>query len=922
MNSFFLSLYSEDNLVLEGVLLAMKHLANTHDLRLSEWGPYTKKYIGVSHIADPDRGVRYDLSVFPGLYRRHTEVPNVTWESGFHPWEAAPDLSYYSFRHELEWKDRLYADISYSHITDKARLVRSEFVNRTESDQNVVLHYMSSIHYPQIGSHQERLRMAEAKLPVGAVWIDALEYGEMAFAYPRPTDHLVYDGWFRGEQREHHAVGGSVLGEGFGTDAEDRAAYSFRIDRDFEETVIVIRYKASSGLHPTFRLSGMIDQVVCLEGTGAMTTVALPAGAIKAGKYHLRFESLGEGAVMLDGFAVVEASQAGDISFPEAHSYPKPEILSGPKPNSVIYKFKDSTHYYGLLWTFPQYELREFISSELDVTMRHHVHHHGEPVLLGEGEGHFSNVFMRPIPLKPQSARILYAAVCSGTLEETKAFIAGFNDSEEACEALYESAREKMAASPVIPEGKTYSFSQRIMKATLLLNVVYPVYTQRRYIRHYTPGRWWDSLYTWDAGFIGLGLSELDKERAIDCLNAYVTDPGNDHAAFIHHGSPVPVQHYLFLELWNSVGSAEFLEHFYPRLRQYYLFQSGQAGGSTIGSMRSGLLKTWDYFYNSGGWDDYPAQVQVHANRLSDRVSPVSVTSHVIRIAKILRMAAIASEGKEQDIAGYDDDIARFAKAIDSYAWDEESGYYAYVVHDGEGNPTTILRDGKGENLNRGFDGVYPLVAGIVGADRKQTLMGRLFDDDRMWSPIGLSAVDQSAPYYVNDGYWNGTVWMAHQWFFWKTMLDLGQTEEAFRIADTALRLWKREAEDTYYSMEHFIIDSGRGAGWHQFGALSAPVLNWFTAYYRPGKANWGFDVWVRESGFQGDNDRYTAKYDFHGSDQTSFAAVVCMRPGIGYSVNLNGEPVEFIARNGGALEIKLPGNVRNGELIVEETSP
>ena len=71
-------------------------LANSHDLRLPSWGSYTKTYNGLSHVADLERGLRFDLSVFPGHYRREVMVPNVNWESGFHPWEAAPDLSFFS----------------------------------------------------------------------------------------------------------------------------------------------------------------------------------------------------------------------------------------------------------------------------------------------------------------------------------------------------------------------------------------------------------------------------------------------------------------------------------------------------------------------------------------------------------------------------------------------------------------------------------------------------------------------------------------------------------------------------------------------------------------------------------------------------------------------------------------------------------
>lgn len=84
----------------------------SHDLSLPAWGPYTKRYSGISHVPAANDGVRFDLSVFPGMYRRRVDVPNVRFESGFHPWAAAPDLSCYTLRHELLWKDQLYADIS------------------------------------------------------------------------------------------------------------------------------------------------------------------------------------------------------------------------------------------------------------------------------------------------------------------------------------------------------------------------------------------------------------------------------------------------------------------------------------------------------------------------------------------------------------------------------------------------------------------------------------------------------------------------------------------------------------------------------------------------------------------------------------------------------------------------------------------
>ena len=149
----------------------------SHDLTLPAWGPYTKKYSGISHIPAANDGVRFDLAVFPGYYRRRVDVPNVTFESGYHPWAAAPDLSCYTLRHELEWQDRVYADISFAPLGPDARLIRAELCNHTDAPQNLVLHYMASAWDPTPSGARFEIRGANNALPQGA-----------AFCLPRADD--------------------------------------------------------------------------------------------------------------------------------------------------------------------------------------------------------------------------------------------------------------------------------------------------------------------------------------------------------------------------------------------------------------------------------------------------------------------------------------------------------------------------------------------------------------------------------------------------------------------------------------------------------------------------------------------------------------------------------------------------------------
>lgn len=53
------------------------YLDGVHDLSLPDWGPYSKKYFGISHLADRARGMRFDFTVMPGVYRRQLGIPDV-----------------------------------------------------------------------------------------------------------------------------------------------------------------------------------------------------------------------------------------------------------------------------------------------------------------------------------------------------------------------------------------------------------------------------------------------------------------------------------------------------------------------------------------------------------------------------------------------------------------------------------------------------------------------------------------------------------------------------------------------------------------------------------------------------------------------------------------------------------------------------
>jgi hypothetical protein len=886
----------------------------SHDIDVAAWGPFNKCHAGAGHIPDTS-GRLFNLCPMPTLFRRKAEAPSLRWESGHHPWEASGDLGYWKSRHELIWKDRLFCDIEYGVLDPSRLLIRCEVVNDSDAPENLALHWMASMSPPPRGpGNAGKLQAVRADLPEGGLWVDAMSYTDLAFRAPRIRDGLEWAGALKGEEPVDGFVGGFGLGREFGTAPGDRVNFQVHVPADLPAATLVLR-GLSSG-RSAWRLEGFISERITFNDSAQPFEHRLALGALSGGCHHLELTCLEtEGSLKLDGFAIFPAG--GSISFPSIDWQAEP-VVSSPQPRALLLEYPESASVYGLAWDGKEaFCLRTLVTDDLDGLLRETSHDHVSERIVRGGTQPYTNVFLRPLTLVPGERKIIRAIAVSGEKEEVEAALRWFH--EQSSDALDEhmAIRRKTACRPLsLPAGTKHLESQTRMMATTLTNIVYPTRIKGQWNRHFCPGKWWDSPYTWDSGMIALGLAQIDTRRALECVNAYLTEPGDPDAAFIHWGSPVPTQFYAFQEIWSlgAISDARAATLF-PRLRHYHRFLVGRADGSRM-RMPSGLLRTFDYFYNSGGWDDYPPQVFVHREGLADRTSPAGNTAHAIRCAKILCQLA---ESLNEDTTEFEQDIAELTDALSRHSWDPDAGVFSYVVHDSSGRPKSFLRDpAGGGNFNLGMDGLLPLIAGTCSEEQEAALLDRLLSPEHCATPIGLSAVDQSAPYYRRDGYWNGSVWMPHQWFFWKSLLDLGRADDAWRIASTALDLWTTEVSRTYNCFEHFLIETGRGAGWHCFSGLSTPVLAWFRAYFTPGSLQTGFDGVVvsrrndPEAGTLEATIRFTPRR--HATPRTVIAVVPeTFLP----HVLLNGQPAETSHRFAGCIEITVPPDLESVTLEI-----
>ena len=183
-----------------------------------------------------------------------------------------------------------------------------------------------------------------------------------------------------------------------------------------------------------------------------------------------------------------------------------------------------------------------------------------------------------------------------------------------------------------------------------------------------------------------------------------------------------------------------------------------------------------------------------------------------------------------------------------------------------------------------------------------------MFSSGHLWTRYGVSAVDRSAPYFSFDGYWNGSIWMPHQWFLWKAALSDGMGDPAVKIALTALRLWERETREWYCCFEHFSIRSGSGGGWHHFSGLSSPVLCWYSSCFKPGTLTCGYDVLIAARS----RLRWTLEISGRTGERTSL--LFCGDP---EKVLYRGETVPFRRVTEKTICFELPKNSRGTLRIV-----
>ena len=119
-------------------------MGKNYTLKLPDWGPYNKIYLGAAHIADKKRGLRFDLNLFPGYFRRSVMSVRDLADSGAKMMGASKKLTRFIYRYQVEWKDKVYVEADFK-SENNVLTVKCDFVNNTEKPESLSMNAVMSM---------------------------------------------------------------------------------------------------------------------------------------------------------------------------------------------------------------------------------------------------------------------------------------------------------------------------------------------------------------------------------------------------------------------------------------------------------------------------------------------------------------------------------------------------------------------------------------------------------------------------------------------------------------------------------------------------------------------------------------------------------------------------------------------------------
>jgi len=817
----------------------------------SSWGPFSQTYLGISHILNPAQGSMADLAVHVGRrepgsiilpdntfdYTQDVEGGNRRAVTGARPESVAPDYSSYAIRYFLD----AHGDTALAKFTvENEKRARCEIT--FENSSNESREYFCGLGLAAFDS-RKRVRLKDALRPW---WIPARDYVEIeayqkAFALGCRQCLTRVFSW---------GVEAEVLAQAFGGWADDRVTYRTKLPAPLKDGHLYFRYVKYGELNHSWeiRINGKattfhFPQTWAISGGGwgknrdayeEWRMLRVPVAVISESEVTVELRSLDapgndRARIWLDGMLFSEGRLPGD----QGHeSLVSTTLADAPLRESARVELQASTT------SVASFEIVMEGDPHVDVT----ISAEGIPVQTTTGTGSYVAHVRRceglpPARLERDSTSGPWGAVEGGGIivsphsKKSISFLIAFGESSAF------SAVESKSSRRLPPEAQgPYAEMMARLADTILFNVNYPLNLSGSPSPFYVPAKYFSIPYSWDGGFIAVGLATFAPDLAQQEACYFLADKQCDFP-FLYCGSPVPTSFYALWDVYQATQDREALRGSYAGAKRMYDFFLGRTPGSAVNLHNDGLLSTYPYNYNLG-IDDHPIQRWAEKEQLTRKgLYSIILMPQMLRIARIMRNIATLL-GREEDAEQYRQDSELLADVIDTRMWDEKSGLYGWLYRSENGVEPVIFDDCAGDRSTCAF---LPLFAGL--ATHKKRLIDQMMDPSRFLTRFGISTVDLESPSFNPNGYWNGGLWPVTHWFLWHGLLEAGEPALARQVCDLILKTWNDCFQEEHYFGEHFMLIPEQMNGTPNFGGLGAVLLPMYAAYYTPYQVTTCYDV-------------------------------------------------------------------------------
>ncbi|MBL8025691.1 MAG: hypothetical protein JNL74_04735, partial [Fibrobacteres bacterium] len=610
-------------------------------MELSTFGPYSKRFLGLSLIPPGHNGAIVSFPLSISLKDgRGVKALMAADTYGWTHLEASPDLRFFTLRYYLSPEHDVYADAEFSVLSDDSFVCSVDLVNNSDKDIEAVLE-TGLVH------EWERPSMT-VKTPKPSALIQADEYKSLV-----SYNSYALDGEPVCVRRMLFASNQRVLEGGIGEWPGDSAKYDFSLKSDIQDASVYIRYSKTGARLQRWRIeidgketvAGFVKTADEYGSYTGWNWLEVPLGKLTEGSHSLQLTVLDpENSAFLKeeyerniygNLCAADSVNKMDIAFDcyvVASSGACPDLWvtrSAEFPGRLEYSFSEGRA------LVKDRKLRQngcFVigadnpwcnsgSTVADFTANENMQHHLQ-ILKPAGKNSDSIDFLcepsmkielEPLHVEKGERRLVYFAVVNGkTIAEAderwrKLRDEGFESIMLRARAAYESVRFRTYDSE-------FGNSVRHIAAYLLSSLNYPLRIADKVVVGESPAKCaFPVLYTWDAGLTAIGQIEVSEERAKRNISQYL-ECDRERSGFVQHGTALPTQIYAVWALFQKSGDINVIRSYYDAIKNAALFYCGRHKASSSLRNGNGMINTSDVWYNAIGMDDYPVQVHLVKN--------------------------------------------------------------------------------------------------------------------------------------------------------------------------------------------------------------------------------------------------------------------------------------------------------------------